>query len=148
MPVVKTLLVYVLLGPPIGCAVYLLGWLVTDPRNWSSLETVGYGLGVLLLGIPVAYFVGVIPALGAAVLMIAAGRMWSGIDFRHAAAIGLLCGLGFAFLFDRDFGGLEFGWQVYIGAVKVLTCHVATLICWRIARPRDAEMSQVGNEAV
>jgi hypothetical protein len=148
MPIVKTLLVYALLGPPIGWVVYMLGWLVTDPRNWSSLETVGYLLGVLLLGIPVAYFVGVIPALVAAFLTIAVARMWGRADVWRVAGIGLLCGLGFAFVFARDFRGLEFGWQVFIGAVKVLTCLVPTLICWTIARPRNAEVSQVRNEAV
>jgi hypothetical protein len=62
--------------------------------------------------------------------------MWGSVDLWHVAAIGLLCGLGFAFVFDRDFGGLEFGWQVYLSAVKVLTCLAPTLICWTIARRR------------
>jgi len=65
----------------------------------------------------------------------------------YAVAVGLICGIIFALVFlpGADDSGLGVsGFFV----LKVLTCLVPSLICWWLARPKRADASEAGNEAV
>jgi hypothetical protein len=132
----KILLVYALLGPPLGWLIYATGVIVGDAQPGELLSGLVYGVPLLVVGIPFSYVFGLIPALLMAAAMIAS-RTRPGL--LHAGMVGLLCGLAFAIVFHRAVDATGLGVPAYF-ILKVLTCLVPSLICWWLAsrRPADA----------
>jgi hypothetical protein len=131
----RILLVYALLGPPLGWFIYATGVIVGEAQPGELLSALTYGIPLLLEGIPVAYVFGLIPALLMAAVMIAS-RLRPGL--LYAGVVGLLCGLAFALLFHRAVDANGLGVPAYF-TVKVLTCLVPSLICWWLASRKRAD---------
>jgi len=142
MPIFKTLLVYVLLGPPVGWLLFGT-WLATvASRSEPWLETAGKSAILIVAGIPLSYVIGCIPALAVGTIVALAQNRWASFGLAHVAAIGVACGILFALAFERNTDNPGIDPRTYF-IVKVLTCLVPSLICWLIARRwRRPELSE------
>lgn len=145
MPTVKIILVFLLLGPPLGSLVHMLGLFVISPPSVSAMQAVDFFLRMTVIGTPFSYLFGVIPALGTGISMALVQRIWGRIRLIEAALLGLACGVLFAFATEQNSGPLPS--RAYF-VVKVLTCLIPTIICWWLVRSKRTDISEEGNEAV
>ncbi len=122
--VIRTILIFALLGPLIGYSVFCLWVLVALPMKDDSRPLL-QSLGMMLVNFPVGYLIGVIPALVAGALVVAS-EVRSRATWPDVAVIGLIIGSVFATVIRPNFG-IE-------GLLAVSVGLVPTLICWRLAR--------------
>ena len=145
MPLRRTLLIFALLGPPIGWLVFIVFIAFNDNGFLKGLRELAEGWDTVLIGIPMSYIIGIIPALFVALLMVLAPTLRMRPGPLYAAAVGLFCGVVFAFVWKSGFEPLHID-RFFI--FKVLTCLVPTLICWWLARSKRVDGIEAGNEAV
>lgn len=138
----KTLLVFVLAGPPIGALAFMAaiaaaGLASTDGA--TAMDAVWIMLFAVIYALPLSYLIGVMPAaiVGA---IIAGWQAWRGpVAWWMAAAVGLAAGLwlfsagGGPFPSPSD-GQPERGWQVVHLVTMIATCLVPTMVCWMLTR--------------
>ena len=136
-----TIIVFALLGPPIGMPVFLLGVAAIDPKPASLIVLIENLIGFIIMGIPFCYVIGIIPALAVGMLTAIGENISRRFGFVHVALLGLVCGLVFALTIGRN-GGLGYA------VVKVLTCLVPTIACWEISRWWNLGQNEQSNEAV
>jgi hypothetical protein len=148
MPTLRTFLVFALLGPPLGSAIYTVGLIAGHIAKGQPSPPVDEAVMIMLFTAPFSYVFGLVPALLTATLLLAGPRLFNirpGLPY--AVATGFACGVVFALIFlpGADESGL--GKAGYF-ALKVLTCLVPSLICWWLARPKRADADDTGHEAV
>jgi hypothetical protein len=130
----KTLLVFLLVGPLVGWLVYAAGLFAYLPDKEVNLTYIAKSGVLFIVGLPLSYIIGGVPALIAGVLVAAARARPRPFPIAYPAALGAALALAFAFLFDRNESSAEMApaWQ-YDG-LKVLTCLVPFMLCWRLTR--------------
>lgn len=144
-PFFKTLLVFVLVGPPVG-ALTFMGLIATagiaKPEGATAMDAVWIMAFALIYAVPLSYLIGAIPA-GIVGALIGGWRAWRGpMPWWGALGIGLTAGL---WLFNAGGGpfpspvseGPERGSQVFRLLTMIATCLVPTMLCWALTRPRN-----------
>ena len=138
----KTLLVYLLLGPPIGALVFMGTLAVSGLASTDGGTAAGVAwvlLFALIYAVPLSYLIGTLPAAIVGTL-IGAYQVWRGpVGWWLALAIGLAAGL---WLFWAGGGPLpsateanpERRSQLLHLVTLMATCLVPTMACWLIAR--------------
>lgn len=125
---VGTLVVFAILGPPIGGLVVIASLAAQIPDATTEGATAVF-LAMLIWGWWVSYPLGVIPALAAGVA-IGIKRAWGdGAGFVFAAATGIVVGLVWTFGFMETYES-EADWDLMPGLLA--GSIVATLACWLI----------------
>jgi len=120
---------FVLLGPPVGVIAYIAAMIAWDMGNFEIKSLLGIPL-ILLVGMPLSYLFGALPALYAGVIVGAWQAFRGRLVWPAAAAIGLGVGgvMGwFGQIEVDDFGPSPL-------PVAMATCCAATLVCWYIVR--------------
>ena len=128
---IRTMLIFVILGPPIGYVVFLV-WVMGE--HWLRHGRLMPDLGSFLFVFPFSYLLGIIPALVAGAI-VAAIEARSRFKWLPVAATGLAVGLAFAVLFALYFNSL---------LLLVAICFIPTLICWQLSRLCRARFSSRG----
>lgn len=128
---IRTMLIFVILGPPIGYVVFLL-WVTGE--HWLRHGRLMPDVGSFLLVFPFSYLLGIIPALVAGAIVVVI-RPRSRFEWLPVAATGLAVGLAFALLFALYFNSLP---------LSVAICFIPTLICWQLSRLWHARFSSRG----
>ena len=128
---VRTLLIFVLLGPPIGYAVFLV-WIAGE--YWLRHGRLMPDLVSFLLVFPFSYLLGIIPALVVGAIVAVIEARWR-FKWLPVAAAGLIVGLAFAVIFALYFDSL---------LLSVAICLGPTLICWQLSRLWRARFSSRG----
>jgi hypothetical protein len=128
----KTTLVFILFGPPIGLFVFGACIIGSDFLSPDGMLAKPFGklVSTFILGVVLSYAVGFVPALYAGAFAgFARSSLEPTIPF-FPVVIGLPLGLVFALLFERVLllPPLFSSWQ--FDAIKVLTCLVPTTVCW------------------
>lgn len=147
MAIIKTLGVYVLLGPPIGWLVLAFGIMSASGGSGGSSDPIGAFLNMfplIIVGVALSYIIGVLPALLVGLAVLPANDFSKATGLLYVMIVGLLAGVIFALNFDRTTSPL--GTRFYFG-LKVLTCLIPSLICWLIAR-RLRAVAETKNETV
>ena len=130
--VVRMILVFALLGPPIGYAVFLI-WAAGE--NWLRHGRLRADLGSFLLFFPFSYLVGIIPALGVGAI-VALIEARSRFKLLPVAATGIAMGWAFSVLIASYFNSV---------LLSVAICLVPTLVCWHLSRRwQQARLSRQG----
>ncbi len=131
---VKTALLFALVGPPVGWLIFAAGLFVHLHYKDATLTDVAKSGVLFIVGLPLSYIIGGVPALIAGVLAGAARARPRPLPIAYPAALGGTVALGFAFLFDRSESSAEMmpAWQ--FDGLKVLTCFVPFMLCWRLSR--------------
>ena len=140
---IKTILVFALLGPPIGSLVICLGSAVINPLPSPLSLALGNLVFLMVTAIPFSYVIGIVPALLVGTLTAIGENISQRFGFVHVVLLGLICGFIFAALFDRH-GRSDLGYAV----VKMLTCLVPTIGCWRISRRWHPKVNEQSHEVV
>lgn len=131
----QVLLVFLLLGPPIGALTFILSVGAIGQVTTGDLSGLAWiGLFALIYGVPISYLIGGVPA-GIAGLILGVGRAWLGwAGWRYALAVGALVGVGVFVATGQPIfpnSGAQ-GPAIHSNLLLAATCFVATLICWRI----------------
>lgn len=143
--VVKGVVVYVALGPPIGAVVSWFEYVVTAPLRpgyrpsyWDAL--------LLPLSLPFSYILGVIPAALVGAIVAILHVRYRALGWAHVAAIGLLSGGAMMCwgLTQRDPRFVPSHWYVDDNWWFILICLVPTLACWRLVRRWHGEFPSEG----
>lgn len=148
MPKLRTFVIFAVVGPPLGAAIYSIGLIVghfAKEQAWPSFDE---SILIILFSAPFSYVFGLVPALLVALAMVVGPSFFTvQAGALYALSTGLLCGIVFALIFlpgSNESGLGDHGYFV----LKVLTCLVPTLICWWLARPKRVDASEAGYEAV
>lgn len=130
----KTASVFALVGPPAGWLIFAAGLFVYLPDQEMTLTYVAKFGVLFIVGLPLSYIIGGVPALIAGVLAGAARARPRPPPIAYPASVGVAAALAFALLFDRSESSAEMMpvWQ-YDG-LKGLTCLVPFMLCWRLTR--------------
>jgi hypothetical protein len=130
----EIVLIFVVLGPPIGFFV-CLPLLVISAGNLPS------ALFAVLFVMPLSYFYGAGPAALAGAAIGIKQAFFGRTTWSMAFAVGLIAGVVFLKGVDAFNPGAAFQAQIFDGAavplfpaLAILTCLVPTLLCWRLVR--------------
>lgn|GEM_PF-6705071 len=152
----KTFMIFVVLGPPVGGLVTFLTLVVYANGNFSKFEPqdILAGLGVLLAVLLVSYVVGVIPAALCGLIIgrmpgLVAQQMWRNLLWLCVvgAAITSLCTVGVVFINFVIEGRLgtninfisKFAFLAVSGAVAAMFCGYIALRAGGLAPPSGAK---------
>jgi hypothetical protein len=134
--VIAVVLVFVLIGPPVGALILLLtvaAFNMADP-DLAGLSWVA--IFALLYGVPVSYLFGALPAATAGLLV----GLWQNFVGRPswllALGVGLIVGVGYLYGAGHpppDASAKEFEFWEY-PPIFVLSCVGPTMLCWLIVR--------------
>jgi hypothetical protein len=142
--VVKGLLIFVALGPPIGAAVgwfdYVFAALLRPGQQLSYRDVLVLPISLLL-----SYIVGLIPAALVGVVVAYLNVRYRALGWAHVTAIGLLAGVAMMCwaLTQRDPRFVPSHWYDDDWWFIVI-CLVPTLVCWRIIRRWPVESPSEG----
>jgi hypothetical protein len=138
---IAIVLVFVVLGPPIGAVIWVAivtgigmppDWDMADPgRSWLTL------LG-LVYAVPMSYFLGAVPAAGAGLLIGITQSFIGRAGWPLALGTGLVVAI---VVLERSGEGTlaaspdQNPFPEY-PAVMILACLIPTLLCWALVRNR------------
>jgi hypothetical protein len=120
----KTVLVFALIGPPIGTVVFIAGMALNIAGGTGLADTAVIFAFMLLYGLPFGYALGIGPAVACG-LVVSGWRIWRG-DLTPTM-LGLI-GLGVGFVMVALMGGHAPETR-FTAASLILACLGATLIC-------------------
>ena len=129
--VLAVVLVFVLIGPPIGGIVFMMTAALIGLGSGADLAGLTWvALFALIYAVPLSYFAGIIPAAIAGLLLGIRQAYFGPATWPWAVGIGLLIGFGLLYLSGQRIG------EDADAPVPVLlaTCLVPTLVCWLIVR--------------
>jgi hypothetical protein len=141
-PFAKTLLVFVLVGPPVGSLTFMGAFAaagMTRAEGATALDAVWIMLFAMIYAVPLSYLIGALPAAIAGAI-IGGWRAWRGhVPWWTALAVGLAAGLWLFAAGGGPFpeptaGNRERGWQAFRLFALVATCLVPTMLCWALTR--------------
>ncbi len=131
------LLVFVLVGPPVGALGFALLISLDAAARQVDLQGLSWlGPLALLYGIPMSYVFGLLPAVAAGLLVGIRRAYFGPVAARHALIVGGLVGLGVALSTGQHQLPIEESGTSLpeTGAVLFFTCLAATMVCWLIVR--------------
>jgi hypothetical protein len=137
-------LVYALLGPPIGFLVFVAGGVILNGS--AALEMVPLSV---MIGLPLSYVLGLVPALIAAFAVQLGQRGSSVFERIWILCVGLGTGIPFStfmeaallepVLSDIDLSPIGGGSVVY-----VLVCLIPTFACWYLSKYLNRSAGTLG----
>ena len=134
--VFAVVLVFVLIGPPVGALILLLTIAAFNMANPDLAGLSWVAMFALFYGVPVSYLFGALPAAIAGLLV----GLWQSFVRRpswlFALGVGLIVGLGYLFGTGHppsDASAKEFEFWEY-PPIFVLSCVGPTMLCWLIVR--------------
>ena len=140
----RTLLVFAVLGPPIGLASFRLmdiAWAIK--RQVLTSKTFFEGVALTLFpGLVASYIIGLLPAVVSGALVAWIRDQRSRYEPLWVAAISSLVGLTYAFcwymLLALPFSDESHNRFVQYELMRLtLTCIASSLVCWAIVRRKD-----------
>jgi hypothetical protein len=126
--VLAIMLVFVLIGPPVGAFIFMLAIAAANMTNPDLAGLSWVAIFALLYGVPLSYLFGTLPAAAAGLLI----GVWQCFIRRSswmvALGVGLIVGLGFLYAIGRsppDVASKEVEFWAY-PPIFILTCVVPT----------------------
>jgi hypothetical protein len=132
----RTVLVFILVGPPIGLIVLGASILVPDilsPDVGAWAKPFGKFVWAAILSLILSYVIGFIPALYAGVFAGIARTWLDPVSPLFPILIGLPLGFVFALSVERVLSlppSIFSSWQFAI--IEVLSCLIPTMVCWQL----------------
>ncbi len=149
LQVLAIVVVFVLLGPPVGAVTLLVSIAVAHMANPDLAGLAWVGIFALLYGVPLSYLFGVFPAAAAGLLIGGWQVLVGRTTWIVAVGVGFIVGLAFLYAVGRepiDGAAKEFSfWEN--PAIFLLTCLVPTMLCWAIVRGWYRKRPAVSNTA-
>jgi hypothetical protein len=131
MRVAAVVLVFVLLGPPVGGVTFMLAAVVVGLGSAADLQGLSWVLMfALIYAVPLSYLAGTIPAVIAGLLMGIRQAYFGPATWPYAVGIGLIVGFGMLYLSGQRLGP---GADAPV-PILLATCLVPTLVCWLVVR--------------
>jgi len=122
-----TVLVFALLGPLIGGAITIVGYVVFGFHITMPGEVGWAILAALIYGLWLAYPIGLVPAAGVGAIIAVRDR-FGGSSLAEAALIGGGVGVLWAvFVSGKDYGNL-------FTVLVIIASLVAAAVCWKLTR--------------
>jgi len=133
---VSIVLVFMLVGPPIGALVFMLTVALTAMGPNVDLAGLFWvGLFAMIYAVPVSYLIGVGPAAISGVVIGVRQAFFGPLSWWAAALIGLAVGVAMTVLAAQPLlpraGGEDSPATV---PVMLVTCLAATFACWTLVR--------------
>jgi hypothetical protein len=129
--VLGIVMVFVLLGPPVGAIVFMTTTALTGMAKGGDVSGLGWiALFALIYAAPFSYFVGIVPAAAAGLLMGIRQAYFGRASWAYAVAVGLVTGFGTLFLTGQQLS-IDNNASV---PVILATCLIPTLVCWLVVR--------------
>ena len=141
MRALAILIVFVLVGPPVGALVFFLTIALFGMGQKFDLAGLGWiGLFALIYGVPFSYLIGIGPAAVAGLAIGIRDAFFRKTTWAFAILTGLGVGVGLLLMSGQQLippkaSGTEYPIS---NPVLLLTCFVSTMVCWRIVRGWDA----------
>ena len=132
------LLVFVVVGPPIGALAFMLALAFVGMGYRVDLGGLTWvALFAVIYGIPFGYLIGIGPAAAAGLIVGIRQAFFGRMAWWLALATGLVVGAGFQFATGQSLVSTEQS----VGsreqsAIMIVTCMAATFACWAIMRRR------------
>lgn len=145
----KILTVFVLLGPPIGAIAFFAGMGIYGASQTGDLASLLWVfLFGLIYGVPLSYFIGMIPAAIAGLILGALAVFHRTPGTLLSVATGIIVGLGVVYSGGRPAipDSLESASDYVPAFLLIVTCLVATVFCWAVARRTIA--NPIGSSAL
>ena len=142
------LIVFVLVGPPVGAMVFMVTVaLVGLKQNVDLQGLVWVAFFAMIYGVPIGYLIGLWPAAAAGLLVGIRQAFFGRIPWWLAVAMGVLVGVGFQVstgqpVIPADDATVGMREQ---GPIMIITCLASTMVCWSIVRSWYYAASTAGN---
>lgn len=140
MRALAILIVFVLIGPPVGALVFFLTIGLFSMGQNLDLAGLGWiGLFALIYGVPFSYLIGIGPAAVAGLVIGIRDAFFRTATLAFAILTGLGVGAGLLVMSGQQLippivNGTEYPIS---NSVLLLTCFLSTIFCWFIVRQRD-----------
>ena len=134
------LIVFVLVGPPVGALIFFLTIALLGMGQNFELAGLGWiGLFALIYGVPFSYLIGIGPAAVAGLAIGIRDAFFRKATWAFAILTGLAVGVGFIVMSGQQLippteSGTEYPMS---NPVLLVTCFLSTMFCWFIVRQRD-----------
>jgi hypothetical protein len=131
MRVLGIVMVFVLLGPPVGGITFMLTAALIGLGSGADLAGLTWvALFAVIYAVPLSYFAGTVPAAIAGLLLGIRQAYFGPATWPYAVGVGLLIGFGLLYMSGQRIG------PDADAPVPVLlaTCLVPTLVCWLVVR--------------
>lgn len=133
------LIVFVLVGPPVGALVFFLTIALLGMGQNIDLAGLGWiGLFALIYGVPFSYLIGIGPAAVAGLAIGIRDAFFRKATWAFAILTGLGVGIGLLVMSGQQLipptvSGTEYPTS---NPVLLVTCFLSTMICWFIVKQR------------
>jgi hypothetical protein len=134
--VLAIVLVFVLIGPPVGTMVFMMLITLIGLHYQVDLQGLSWiALFSLIYALPIGYMIGIAPAAASGLAIGIRQAFYGRVAWWLALAVGIIVGVGFQVLTGQPLVPAEgaSGMREQ-GAVMVLTCLCATMVCWALVR--------------
>jgi hypothetical protein len=142
--VIAIVLVFMIVGPPVGAMAFMLSAALIGMGKSVDLAGLTWvGLFALIYAAPLSYLIGTGPAAAVGLLVGVRQAYFGAIQWPLAVAIGIAAGAAFLLLSGQP---LRAGGETDDAAhlpVIVVTCLSGTLVCWAIVRKWYFERTRV-----
>ena len=135
--VVAIMWIFLIVGPPVGTIFFMLATALLGMVKGADLAGLSWvALLALIYGLPFGYFIGVWPAaatglaIGIRQVYFGGARLWFAVLAAILISIGFLLATGQSVWVKA---GDETSFPEY-SVLMIVTCVVATLLCWTIVR--------------
>ncbi len=133
---VAIFLVFVFVGPPVGALAFMLSIALIGMGLKVDLAGLSWiGLFAMIYAVPLSYFIGIGPAAVGGLVVGIRQAFYGSIRWPVAMLIGLGIGIGVMILSGKSMppGLTDTEHPDYL-PVMVITCFIATMVCWAIVR--------------
>jgi hypothetical protein len=134
------LIVFLLVGPPVGALVFFLTIALFGMGQKVDLAGLGWiGLFALIYGVPLSYLIGIGPAAVAGLVVGIRNAFFRPATWAFAILTGLGVGIGLLLMSGQQLipptaSGTEYPIS---NPILIVTCFVSTMVCWLIVKQWD-----------
>ena len=140
MRALAILIVFVIVGPPVGALVFFLTIALFGMGQQVDLAGLGWiGLFAVIYGVPFSYLIGIGPAAVAGLVIGIRDAFFRTATWAFAILTGLGVGVGLLVMSGQQLiPPTESGTEYPISnPVLIITCFLSTMFCWFIVRQSD-----------
>jgi len=133
----KVLVVFGLIGPPVGAlTLFATIGLYGAAQTGDPAAVLWVALFGLIYAVPLSYLIGIIPAVCAGLVLGVAAAFHRPPSYLAAMAAGAVVGLGLVHSGGSPIvpSSAETPSEYAPAAFLIVTCVVATVVCWAVAR--------------